>query len=165
LRDAARVTFDASLDALFAAPHAETHPLLYALEGYLNWPAHPHFAQRLPDVGACFDALAARCDARGRVPESTADGGPARLDIVAQAMRAGLVLDHHRGTTRHRAFVQRMAGTLRDAMTADGAVPFANGAVPLQRNAWATMFASQALAWVERDAPAIACVAREPLLV
>ena len=165
LRDAARGTFDASLDALVAEPHPETHPLLYALEGYLNWPAHPDFARRLPDAGDCFDALVARCDALGRVPESALDAGPARLDIVAQAMRAALLLDHHRGTTRHRAFVQRLATTLRHAVTADGAVLFVRDAAPLQRNAWATMFASQALAWMGRDAAAIASVAREPLLV
>jgi len=165
LRDAARTTFDASLDALLAAPHAETHPLLYALEGYLNWPAHPDFVRRLPDAIACFDALVARCDALGRVPESTLDAGPARLDIVAQAMRVALLLDHHGGTTRHRACVQRLATTLRHAVTSEGAVPFVHEAAPLQRNAWATMFASQALAWMGHGATAIASVAREPLLV
>jgi len=165
LRDAARATFDASLDALLATPHAETHPQLYALEGYLNWPAHPDFARRLPDASACFDALVARCDALGRMPESTLDAGPARLDIVAQAMRVALLLDHHGGTTRYRAFVHRLAATLRNAITPDGAVPFVHDAAALQRNAWATMFASQALVWMSCDVAAIASVARQPLVV
>ena len=165
LRDAAMLTFDASLLALRETPHSETHPLLYALEGYLNWPQHPGFARNLPTVGACLDRLVERCDALGRVPESDDGAGPARLDIVAQTIRAGLLVDRHRGTTARGAFQRKLVRALCGAVTADGALPFVRDAAPPQRNAWATMFASQALAWAGGGAAALSAAARDPLLV
>ncbi|MEP7275841.1 MAG: hypothetical protein ABI812_05750 [Betaproteobacteria bacterium] len=164
LRDAATRTFAASLDAL-GEPHLPTHPLLYAIEGYLNWPTHPDFAARLPAIGARFDALVERSTALGRVPEAMDAPGAARLDIVAQTLRAGLLLAQHRGAAMPDAFRRKLEAALRAAATPDGAIPFVRDARPPQRNAWATMFASQALAWSTLDADAMAQLAAEPLIV
>ena len=57
LVDAAKRSFDASIDALVRAPHGETHPFLYAVEGFLARPNHPAFAARLPTIAGHFDTL------------------------------------------------------------------------------------------------------------
>jgi hypothetical protein len=164
LRDAAERTFVASVRALREQPHAETHPLLYAIEGYLNAPANADFAAHLPLVGGSFDRLVERCAALGRVPEATDDAGQARLDIVAQTLRAGALLAQHR-CAAPPPFLRKLERALEDAITHDGAVPFVAGATPLQRNAWTTMFASQALAWARLDKRAMGDVAAAPLII
>ena len=164
LRDAAEQTFVASIRALREHPHAETHPLLYAIEGYLNAPARPDFAAHLSIVGACFDGLLAQSVALARVPEAADDPGQARVDIVAQTLRVGALLAQHRRTAA-APFLRELERELEDAVTDDGAVPFVAGATPLRRNAWTTMFASQALAWMRVDKHAMADIAAAPLIV
>lgn len=165
LRTAADCTFVASLRALRDAPHAHTHPLLYAIEGYLNHPSHPDFAANLPMVAAIFDRLIERSRALGRVPEADHDPGQARLDIVAQALRIGVLLAHHRETRIGVPVLRGLAATLEAATMHDGAIPFVEGARPLQRNAWTAMFASQAFAWQHLDARGLADLAAQPLVV
>jgi hypothetical protein len=147
LQDAAERSLVASLAALVHAPHDETHPFLYAVEGYLSLPQRPDFASRLPAIAAVLDARMEEAERLGRVPEMRGGGGQPRLDVVAQALRAGLLLDAHRapaqaGVGRH-AF---LADVLARHVAPGGALPFAAGAEGVQHNVWTAMFAEQALA-------------------
>jgi len=166
LRTAAAATFDASIEALTAAPHAETHPQLYALEGYLAWPGHPQFAARLPAMMTAFEGLVASTLAQGRVPESQREAGTARLDIVAQMLRVGVLLGHHGGSTVLASLTRPLVAALETAVLPDGAMPFArHGDFALQRNAWVAMFATQALAWNAAQPSTLRHVAKAPAIV
>ena len=166
LRTAAAATFDASIEALTAAPHAETHPQLYALEGYLAWPGHPQFAARLPAMMTAFEGLVASTLAQGRVPESQREAGTARLDIVAQMLRVGVLLGHHGGSTVLASLTRPLVAALETAVLPDGAMPFArHGDFALQRNAWVAMFATQALAWKAAQPSTLRHVAKAPAIV
>lgn len=165
LRVAAARSFDASIDALCAAPHDETHPLLYAIEGYLALPAHPCFVANLPSVAARYDELLARTAAMGRVPESSTHAGQPRLDIVAQTLRAGALLAQHGAPLSTMRLARELATTLTVATTPDGALPFAQHAGVAQYNTWATMFATQALCWARATPGALIEVADDPCIV
>jgi hypothetical protein len=166
LGEAARRTFEASLDALARAPHAETHPYLYAIEGFLSLPDQPDFAARLARIAADYDARIDEARRLGFVPESRCEEGRPRLDIVAQALRAGLLLDAHRSATD--GVEQRrewLADTLIAHITGDGALPFAAHGETRQFNVWTAMFAEQALA-LRGLAPArLAEFAADPCIV
>lgn len=165
LLDAAAHTFTASLLSLRSHPHTEAHPLLYAIEGFLACPSHREFASHLPHVAACFDRLIERSVERGSIAEADDGSGVSRLDVVAQALRAGTLLAWHRRAGRANVALHALESALLSATTADGAVPFVRDVEPLQRNAWATMFASQALAWLDLDLRAVAQLAMDPLVV
>jgi len=195
LLSAARQTFDASLDALARAPHDETHPFLYAVEGFLARPDDRAFTARLPKIAAHFDALVARGRSSGRIPEAKSSDGLFRLDIVAQTIRAGLLLDAHRrdrisrrsecvpprsplrgfaapggGAIRalgaaRRRELDSLADTLAQYVSADGALPFSPDALDVQFNVWTALFAEQALALVYREPREIARIAASPSIV
>lgn len=166
LSSAAERTFDASLDALVRAPHDETHPFLYAVEGFLANPQHAAFAERLPRIVAHFDTLIDRSMTIGRVPEASSEEGPVRLDIVAQSIRAGLLLDAHR---RDGISLRRELDSLADALAQyvhdDGALPFSPDVPDLQFNVWTAMFAEQALALAYLEPREIARIAASPSIV
>ena len=165
LRVAAARTFDASIDALCATPHDETHPLLYAIEGYLALPAHPCFVANLPSIAARYEELLARTAAMGRVPESSAQSGQPRLDIVAQTLRAGALLAQHGVRLARTQLAAELATTLTAATSSDGALPFSQRAGVPQYNTWATMFATQALCWARATPGALIEVADDPCIV
>lgn len=166
LRMAAGATFDASIVAMTNAPHAETHPQLYALEGYLAWPEHPRFDRRLPAAVVAFERIVAATLAHGRVPESLREAGTARLDIVAQMLRVGVLLGHHGRRTMLGSLAPSLVAALETAMLPDGAMPFArHGGFALQRNAWVAMFATQALAWNACRPSTLRHVAEVPAIV
>jgi len=146
LVDAANRSFDAGLEALVRTPHEETHPLLYAIEGFLARPDDGAFSARLPKIAAQLDALLDRSRRLGRVPETAINEGPQRLDIVAQTLRAGLLLEVHRrdGVSR-RDELDALAKTLAQYVRPDGALPFSSDAHAVQLNVWTAMFAEQAL--------------------
>jgi hypothetical protein len=159
-------TFDASVEALLRTPHPETHPYLYAVEGFLSRPRHPGFAMALPAIALQFEQLMERATMQGRVPESAADPGPARLDIVAQALRAGLLLGAHTGASVAAApALRHLADTLARNLGAEGALPFAPEATPVQWNVWTCMFAEQALTWTRFDARELTQLAAAPCIV
>jgi hypothetical protein len=144
---AAERTFAASIDALVRAPHDETHPYLYAIEGFLSLPQRPDFATALPAIAEAFDARIAEAERVGRLPEVRGGEGPARLDIVAQALRAALLLAAHRPASPEREPRRRfLVASLVQHVAPGGALPFAVEATPPQHNVWTTMFAEQALA-------------------
>jgi hypothetical protein len=165
LRVAAQRTFDASIDMLFQVSHEETHPFLYAVEGFLALPRDAAFGARLPKVTARFDALLQRTKKMSRVPEALDRAGPLRLDIVAQTIRAGLLLNTRENRSSSRCQLDSLADTLAQCVRADGAVPFAPDASVAQFNVWTAMFAEQALALAYREPREIARIALAPSVV
>jgi hypothetical protein len=167
---AAEATFDASVAALARAPHAELHPLLYACEGVMALPGHRDFARALATVAARFDALAGLAAGGAMLPEAhTAEGGrsgPARIDVVAQALRINSLLDAHLpGRTTDRRALSRLRDTLEQEVRPSGALPFAFGVEPLQWNTWAAMFADQALGLADAASSLRARRDSDPLIV
>ena len=155
IRRAAAATFAASLRWAAESPHDDVHPLLYTFEGILSLPRHPQFQTVLPEISAQFDGLLADTRALGRVPESrrctTAITGPERLDILAQTIRVGHLLQAHRPQQPpDRIGLARLQQILVQNVRPGGAVPFAIGLQPIQYNVWAAMFAEQALGFVPR---------------
>lgn len=151
---AADATFDASVAALALSPHPELHPLLYAFEGVMALPDRRDFARSLATVASRFDELVALAAEDGTLPESCgADGrrcGPARVDIVAQALRIGSLLDAHLpDRIADRRTLARLRGVLEHEVRPSGALPFVFGADPAQWNTWAAMFADQAFGFAD----------------
>jgi hypothetical protein len=151
---AAAVTFDASADALLGRPHRQAHPLLYAFEGVLSLPGHPRFSALLPQLVSRFGILLASADADGCLPETLAsraeERGPARVDVTAQALRVGCLLERHGGPgTIDAAAMGRLLGLLRAEVRPSGAVPFAMGVPVTYWNTWAAMFADQAVEFAQ----------------
>ena len=153
-----------SVDALLCTPDPETHPFLSAIEGFRSRPQPPRFAPALPAIAAQFAQLMQRATLQGRLPESASDPGPARLDIVAQALRVGLLLRAHTGASAAPE-LRQFAATLTRNVSRDGALPFAPEATPVQWNVWTCMFAEQALTWVRFDARELTQLAAAPCIV
>jgi hypothetical protein len=88
------------------------------------------------------------------LPESTAARGAPRLDIRAQALRAGVLLRalDVRGAPSRRA-LEALADDLARRVTSAG-LPFAAETTPTGANVWTTMFAEQALALFDAPEPA-----------
>ena len=145
LRAAAQATFDRALEGLAGSAHDEVHPQLYAIEGALarREAAHRHaLAMR-----ASFDALLAATRRAGHVPESVSRSGAARLDVVAQLLRVGALIDESSPLeARDRALLDQLANELAARVEPSGAIAFDPGATPLQYNTWVAMFAEQAFA-------------------
>jgi hypothetical protein len=147
LQKAAEASMTASLDTAIAQPHDEAHPALYAIEGALGLPARRTVASLLPALTNQIDMLltcAAASD--GWLPESRDAPGVERLDIVAQTLRAAVLL-------RARCVdwspdpqaLEKMRHLLVRYITPAGSLPFAPRAASPQYNAWCAMFAEQAL--------------------
>jgi len=109
-----------------------------------------------PQLASQFDSLLADARGSGRIPESrqqaTASTGPERLDILAQMIRVGHLLQAHRPQRPpDRIGLARLQQILVQNVRHNGAVPFAVESRPTQYNTWAAMFAEQALGFVPRD--------------
>jgi hypothetical protein len=156
VRRSADATYAASLRWAVESPHDDVHPLLYTFEGILALPQHAQFETILPQLASQFDSLLADAKALGRIPESrqrmTASTGPERLDILAQMIRVGHLLQAHRPQRPpDRLGLARFQQILVQNVRRNGAVPFAVESRPTQYNTWAAMFAEQALGFVPRD--------------
>ncbi|MFJ6137612.1 hypothetical protein [Kitasatospora sp. NPDC092286] len=112
------------------------HPTLYFLEGHLTSPGADHAA-----ATAVLAELLGQCDPAGTLPESLDTPTVRRSDVMAQALRLGLLLH------RDEPVLDRTAAALAARVRADGAIPFDPAARPLQLNVWSAMFAEQALSW------------------
>lgn len=155
VRSAAAATITASLDAAIGQPHVETHPALYAIEGALAHPDRRAVAPSLPALTNQVDMLLTHAAAHdGALPESHDAPGVDRLDIVAQALRAAVLLrlrcvdwspDPHA--------LEKMRHRLVHYITPGGSLPFAPCAAPPQYNVWCAMFAEQALQLSKPAAP------------
>lgn len=153
---AAERTFEASIAMLSTAPHPEVHPLLYACEGILDLPRHACFVRGLPIVAARHATLLRFVTDEGYLPESTAapDEGPARIDVIAQALRVAQLLGLHGTAPADTAALARLHHALASQVADDGGVPFARQSRPGERNTWAAMFTDQALAYPTLAPPA-----------
>ncbi len=159
LVDAAEATWRASLDAALHSPHDELHPQLYAFEGILCRPQHPTTMAALPKIAAAVDALldlqrhggATDATLPERRSAAAMDDQPARVDVLAQALRIACLLQQWMPAwVPDRAALKQIRELLAARVRTDGSLPFAlNEAVPVS-NVWATMFADQALALASR---------------
>lgn len=126
------------------APVELLHPTLYYAEGVLagdraHWPG----------VAALLDRLLALASADGELPEDPAVPGVLRSDVIAQALRVGLLLQRHGVPGAPApARLAPLAAQLAARVAADGSLAFRRDAVPLP-NVWCAMFAEQALRWWE----------------
>jgi hypothetical protein len=147
VRSAAAATMTASLDAAIRQPHDETHPALYAMEGALAHADRRAVAPLLSALTNQVDRLLTHAAAHnGALPESHAAAGVDRLDIVAQALRAAVLLRLRcvNWSPDPRA-LEKMRQRLVGYITPSGSLPFAPGALVPQCNVWCAMFAEQAL--------------------
>ncbi len=141
LRLAAEATFRASLESMAKSPHSDTHALLYGIEGALSQPDHPAVAHARATIAGQLRDVVRRCDAAGHIPESRG-GGLARLDIVAQTLRAATL----EGTSvAARSDIAPLAQVLVRSIDPKLGIPFSPSERPGQYNAWTAMFAEQAL--------------------
>jgi hypothetical protein len=146
LQPIAEATLVASLRLAVEEPHPETHPLLYAIEGALCVPGHRAVEPVLDALAAQVEGLLRLVSTDGRLPESHTAPGIARLDIVAQTLRAtGLLRRRARGWYPHPRVLDRMSSGLLREVRLDGALPMDPTAQVPQYNAWCAMFADQAL--------------------
>lgn len=119
------------------------HPTLYFAEGLLL---------SRPDRAEAIAQLLRRCLATqrsdGSLPETAGDvDGKARNDILAQALRVGLLLrELGANGAPAQGDIDRLAATLIARVDARGFLPF-NADTAAQANVWGTMFAEQALRW------------------
>ncbi|MEP7328309.1 MAG: hypothetical protein ABI777_03790 [Betaproteobacteria bacterium] len=152
---AAEATWHASVNAALDTPHDELHPQLYAFEGILSLSQHPRTRAVLPQVAVVFDALlalsATRGTRRGALPErrsgDAATSGPERVDVLAQTLRVGCLLQQHLADwVPDHVAMTRVRHLLAEQIRSDGSVPFAIVATTPVANVWAAMFADQALA-------------------
>lgn len=133
-----------------AWPCRELHPLLYGIEGLLL-SASSAEDEALEVVEQVYVRLMGLQAVDGTLAETTG-GGLVRSDVLAQALRIGLLL-RGRGHLRGDHWAERLEGLTRALLgfvRPDGGVLF-SGAQDIT-NAWCAMFAHQALLLHSRDA-------------
>lgn len=133
---------DAYVAHTASTPLGMLHPTLYFAEGVLVCAAHA-----ATDVGRLLARLLALGDADGHLPEAE-DSSVPRSDIVAQALRVGVLLRAH-GIDGAPSLerLEALADTLVGRVLASGAMPFRADVDAPQANLWCSMFAEQALHW------------------
>ena len=119
------------------------HPTLYYLEGVVagdrrHWPGAASLLARILELR----------DESFQLPESPPADGPRRSDVIAQALRLGVLLRAH-GVEGAPAqpVLDGLARTLAARVAADGSIPFRTDLPERQPNVWCAMFAEQALRW------------------
>jgi hypothetical protein len=119
------------------------HPTLYFAEGMLL--ARPHHSGHVAELLARMLRLQ-RDD--GSLPEAEQGSDLPRSDIIAQALRIGLLL---RDQSTEHAPDDRALDLLADALLGrvgtDGSVSFRNDVAAREPNVWCSIFAEQALRW------------------
>jgi hypothetical protein len=130
----------------------DLHPLLYCLEGALLIGACNTPRLRTELAGA-YERLMAHQRADGSLPGSLSPGQEVvRADVLAQALRVGALV-RSRGALDGDDWRRRLDGLARalcSHIRADGSVAFHHG--DGRGNAWAAMFAHQALVAYVREA-------------
>jgi hypothetical protein len=124
------------------APVELLHPTLYYLEGVLA-------AERAwwPGAAPLLARMLALANADHALPEAPDAPGVWRSDVLAQALRVGVLLQAHGVPgAPPRARLDALAQALAARVDAQGAIPFRTDAPPLA-NVWCAMFAEQALRW------------------
>ena len=150
--------------ALFARDGAarlrELHPFLYFIEGWLTLWGQTGDTQALTDATRAFVMVLGQVDPRsGEMPPvAGVPGAVTRSDVLAQALRAGLVLEAAGQLGGEAGALWRprrlaLTAALLQRVAPEGGIIFDR--VGHHRNAWASMFAWQALRFL-RDAQASA---------
>ena len=139
----------AELDRQGAERLRELHPFLYLIEGWLMLWGRSGDSACLDRAGAAFRLVLAELDAdRGTLPPIAGRADlPVRADVLAQALRAGLVLAaagwfDAAGATAWSRARGGLRAALLDRLTPEGAVAF--DPVGRHRNIWASLFCWQA---------------------
>lgn len=139
----------AALEAAGQARMRELHPFLYSIEGWLTLWGQTSDATYLRRATASFAMLCQEFDpATGDLPAFAGRHEAAvRADVLAQALRAGLILEAaaQLGSPTGevwRALAPRLHANLTSRISTKGGVEFDN--VRQDRNTWASMFAWQA---------------------
>lgn len=126
-----------------AADLEPLHPTLYFLEGELALGS-----ERNERSALLLKALMRQGDSDGNLWESSSTRDIRRADIVAQALRIGVLL---RACGERKAptesVLDRLAHNLVSRIRSDGSIAFRENADPPQLNVWCAMFAEQALSW------------------
>jgi len=125
-------TLPTLVEQCMSSPHAETHPQLYAIEGLI-------LIGRTVDARSALGDLCVRCGGANSIRESTL-GGPRRSDVLAQLLRAALLLAV---ASRKDPDWAGVADELLGRIDEYGRVPFAGNSGP--RPTWAALFCEQAL--------------------
>ena len=124
-------------------PLDQLHPTLYFAEGLLL--ARP---QDLQPVGELLARCLALQRADGSLPEADVGSPLARSDIIAQALRLGVLLRQENVLSAPSdAQLDRLATALLARVDHAGTIAFDIAAVSPQPNVWCAMFAEQALRW------------------
>jgi hypothetical protein len=136
------------------------HPTLYFAEGMLV--ARPNHDARVAELLSRILGLQ-RDD--GSLPEAERGSDLPRSDIIAQALRIGLLL---RARSVEHAPDDRALGRLVNALLsrvgADGSVCFRNDGADREANVWCSLFAEQALRWYAQWSEGAALPAAEWLV-
>jgi len=149
VHDAAERTFADACVRVRIGSHREAHPRLYAVEGLLARVRDTEAAIALPQAAMQVDDLVATARALGQFPELADGGGTARLDVHAQALRAGCAMAALGvSPAPSSATLRALADRLAAHVTTEGGLPFSPSSPPGELNAWTAMFAEQALALV-----------------
>ena len=121
------------------------HPTLYFLEGTLALaPEHADSAREV------LQRLLVLIDANGSLPESLDTPAVRRSDIIAQALRVGLILESPAASAALQ--LDALAAALVHRVRADGSISFQPVGEREQINVWCAMFAEQALSWYATQA-------------
>jgi hypothetical protein len=151
--DVVSATVDEQADALIRDGYhrmREMHPFLYSIEGWLMLWGQTGSAAHLDRAGVSFEyVLRELHPTRGTLPAIAGRNDiPGRSDVLAQALRAGLVLEHcgrlaAAGNPDWSVARAKLQTALLARVTPEGAIEFDE--VGHHRNVWASLFAWQAL--------------------
>ncbi|MCW2631872.1 MAG: hypothetical protein JWR88_834 [Pseudonocardia sp.] len=131
-------------------PCQELHTLFYGLEGMLIRAGTARGEPELASIAVLYARLMELQAPDGTLPE-TITGGAVRSDVLAQALRVGLMLRSRRHLQSDE-WAERLSALAADLMgfvRPDGAVLFAQDQE--LTNAWCAMFAHQALRLFAHD--------------
>ena len=152
MREAARMIVDDVSSAFSlesdglrdATGSANLHAACYALEGLWIWDTAQRTSGLRTDLQAAFDELVSHRLPSGGFPR-TALGTSEQSDVHAQVIRLAVLLGRESTVRESTARLRDIARPTRHGW----AVPYQPEAAELHENAWATMFAAQALALVD----------------
>ncbi|MDQ2802927.1 MAG: hypothetical protein M3Y41_09685 [Pseudomonadota bacterium] len=136
----------------------ELHPFLYFVEGWLMLWSQTQDPHALANAGRAFGMVLGQVDPRSGVAPPVADAHDAvtRSDVLAQVLRAGLVLEAagqlmDEAGEMWRPRRRALQAALLQRISPEGGIIF--DCIGGHRNAWASMFGWQALQFL-RDAQA-----------
>jgi hypothetical protein len=145
LRSVARRTLAESLRLAMQEPHANPHPLLYAIEGALAPAAQDLGACALPVLAKQIDEVLIESLPHG-LPRESATAAVRRLDAGAQCLRAAYLLRARvpdwlpEPYAMHKTLLALLHG-----ISDEGSLPFACTRRDAPKSVWTAMFAEQAL--------------------